>query len=122
MEILTDTFSLTKDQERAIKALMNDAEKSATPVREALAGARPAIVAAVQGGKAQPEIDAVVLAYATQATAMTALEMQALAQVMQTLTPAQRANQSGVRATFYLMRGAFIGKHWDDVPNPDKGY
>jgi hypothetical protein len=53
---------------------------------------------------------------------MALVEMRALARLMRTLTPEQRANQSAVRAAFYVVRSAFIAKHWDEAPNPDKGY
>jgi Spy/CpxP family protein refolding chaperone len=121
-DTLIDTFRLTRDQERSTKALMDEAQKTATPVREALLKARPAIAAAVQGGKSQAEIDAAVNAYAVQSTAMAAIEMRALANFMRALTPEQRANQAGVLSTFYLVRNAFIGRNWNEVPNPDKGY
>jgi hypothetical protein len=49
---------------------------------------------------------------------MTALEMQALAQVLQTLDQEQRANGAGVRSAFFLMRGIFLdNKRWDDTPD-----
>jgi Spy/CpxP family protein refolding chaperone len=122
MDILIDSFMLTKDQQQTVKTLMNDAQTSAAPVRDGLAQARPAIVSAIQAGKERAEIDSAVSAYATHAASMAVLEMRTLAHLMQALTPEQRANQPGIRAAFYLLRGAFIGKRWDEAPNPDKGY
>lgn len=122
LDILIDSFGLTKDQEKAVKTLMDDAGKRAMPIRDGLVKTRPAIVAAIQSGKGQADIDAAVNGYAVQATAMAELEMRTLARLIESLTPEQRVNQAVVRSTFYVIRGAFLSKNWNEVPNPDKGY
>jgi len=121
-DIMIDTFKLSREQERAAKTIMDDASKTATPAREAILKARAGILAAIQAGKPQEDIDAASKAYAVQSAAMAEIEMRALAKIMQTLTPEQRANQAAVRSTFQLMRGAFINRNWNEPPNPDKGY
>jgi Spy/CpxP family protein refolding chaperone len=122
LNILESGFKLNKDQKKAVKTILDEAHKSAAPVREALTRTHAAIAAAIQSGKSQEIIDAAVNEYAQQAAAMTALEMQALAQVLQTLDPEQRANAPGVRSAFFLMRGIFLdNKRWDDVPD-SRGY
>jgi hypothetical protein len=64
------------------------------------------------------EIDRAIGEYAEQAAAMTAAEMTALAEIIQTLDPAQRANTAAIRSAFFLMRGIFLDKkRWDDVPD-----
>ena len=122
LDILIDTYKLSRDQERAVKTAMDDGGKSATPVREAILKARAGILAAIQAGKPQADVDAASQAYAVQSAAMAEIEMRALAKIMQTLTPEQRANQAAVRSTFQLMRGAFVSKNWNEPPNPDKNY
>jgi Spy/CpxP family protein refolding chaperone len=122
LDLLIDTFKLTKDQEKSVKMLIDEAGKTATPIREALTKARPAIVAAIQSGRGPAGIDAAVKAYAVQATAMTALEMRTLARLTQVLSPEQRADQAALRSAFFLVRGAFINRNWNEAPNPDKGY
>jgi Spy/CpxP family protein refolding chaperone len=122
LDVLIDTFKLTRDQERTVKDLMDEAAKSAAPIRDGLSKTRSAVATAIQAGKAQADIDAAANAYAVQAPAMAELEMRTLAAVMQALTPEQRANQAGVRSTFFLMRNAFITRSWNEVPDPDKGY
>ena len=121
-DIMIEGFKLNREQERAVKTIMDDAGKNATPIREAILKARAGILAAIQAGKPQEEIDAAAKAYAVQSTAMAQIEMRALAKIMQTLTPEQRANQAAVRSTFQLMRGAFLNRNWNEPPNPDKGY
>ena len=74
--------------------------------------------AAIAANKGQAEIDAAVKQYGQQAAAMATLEMKALAQLLQQLEPAQRANQAAVRSAFVLMHGIFLdAKKWDAVPD-----
>jgi Spy/CpxP family protein refolding chaperone len=118
LESLEAGFKLTKDQKKAVKALLDDDHRSAAPIREGLVKTRSAIAVAIQAGGAQSEIDAAVNAYASQAAAMAALEMKALAQIMEALDKEQRANEAGVRSAFFLMRGIFLdSKKWDEVPD-----
>ena len=118
LEILASGFSLNKDQKRAVKTILDDAHKSAAPVREGLTRTRAAIAAAIQASKEPTEVDRATSDYAEQAAAMTALEMTTLAQVIQTLDQAQRGNSAGIRTAFFLMRGIFLDKkRWDDVPD-----
>lgn len=122
LNVLESGFRLNKDQKKSVKAMLDDAHKSAAPVREALTRTHAAIGAAIQSGKSQADIDAAVNEYAQQAAAMTALEMKALAQVLQALDPEQRGNQQAVRSAFFMMRGIFLdNKRWDDVPD-SRGY
>jgi Spy/CpxP family protein refolding chaperone len=118
MQILEADFHLKKDQKKAVKTIMDEAHKSAAPIREGLISARATIAAAIEGNKSQAEIDAAVNQYAIHAAAMAALEMKALAQVVQVLDDEQRANAAGIRSAFFLMRGMFLdNKRWDDVPD-----
>lgn len=118
LETLTSDFQLTKDQKKAIKALLDDAHKNAAATRDALLNAHAAIGAAITDNKSQAEIDAAVKDYGQQAAAMATLEMKALAQLMQQLVPAQRGNQAAVRSAFVLMHGIFLdAKKWDKVPD-----
>jgi hypothetical protein len=118
LEILSSSFTLTKDQKKAVKTILDDAHKSASPVRDGLTRTRAAISAAVQASKEQTDIDQAIAEYARHAAAMTALEMTALAQIVETLDPTQRQNSAGIRSAFFLMRGIFLDKkRWDDVPD-----
>jgi Spy/CpxP family protein refolding chaperone len=109
-------FTLTKDQKKAIKTLFDDAYKTAEPVRDALAKAHASLGAAIQAKKDQTEIDAAIKSYAEQAAAMTSIEIKALADMLKTLTEQQRSNNAAVSRAFFLMRGAFLEKKWDDIP------
>jgi Spy/CpxP family protein refolding chaperone len=118
MESLEADFKLTKDQKKSVKTILDDAHKSAAPIREALARTRAAIATAIQANKAQADVDAAVNSYAEQAAAMTSLEMKSLAQVLQALDQEQRGNANAVRSAFFLMRGIFLdNKKWDEIPD-----
>jgi Spy/CpxP family protein refolding chaperone len=118
LDILAVSLGLTKDQKNAAKALMEDASKSATPVRAKLTSTRAALGAAIQAGRSQADIAAAVKAHAAEITAMTSLEMKTLARVLALLTPEQRTalQTTGIRAPFYLFRGAFAEERWNVVP------
>jgi Spy/CpxP family protein refolding chaperone len=113
LEIITDAFTLDKDQKKAVKETLDAAYKGADSA--ALKTTRTDLGAALQGGKAQAEIDAAARAYAAQAAAMAEAEMKALAQVLTPLRPEQRAQ--GTMTAFYVMRGIFLDdKKWDEIP------
>jgi Heavy-metal resistance len=114
--MLEDAFVLKKEQTKQIKTILDDAAKSAAPVREQLAKTRAAIADAIHARKPQPEIDAAVNTYAAQASAMMAIEMKAMANVMQSLETEQRANTGAVSTLFFLMRAAFLESKWDNPP------
>jgi len=115
-EILASGFKLDKTQEKPVKTILDGASKDAVPIRDLLTRSRTSLGTAVVGNKPQPEIDEAIKGYAEQATAMTIVEMKALAEVLQSLTKEQMANSAGVQTAFYLMRGMFLDKKWDDIP------
>ena len=121
LDVIESAFQLDKDQRKGVKTILDDAHKTAAPVRDQLLKARAGIVTAIRAGQPQPDIDAAVNAYAVQATAMTEVEMTALARVLQSLEKEQRANAAGVQTAFFLMRNMFLEKKWDDVPGT-RGY
>jgi Spy/CpxP family protein refolding chaperone len=119
MQILTDILTLDNDQKKQVKAVMDAAYKEAAPVRAQLAKSRAALATASQS-KDQAQIDAAAKDYAAQATAMTGIEMKALAQILAAVKPEQKTQGTG--PAFYLMRGAFLDdKKWDEIPEV-KGY
>src|SRR5262249_29681272 len=101
---------------KPVKTILDGASKDALPIRDQLAKSRTALGTAVVANKPQADVDEAIKGYAEQAAAMTVLEMKALAQVLQSLTNEQMANASGVQTAFYLMRGMFLDKKWDDIP------
>jgi Spy/CpxP family protein refolding chaperone len=116
LDLLTTWFTLDKNQAKDVKTLMDDAAKTAAPIRDGLAKTRLAVAAALQKGAGQADVDAATAAYGTQATAMTSLEMKALAAILKAVKPEQRRAQA-IQSAFYLMRGAFLNNKWDEVPD-----
>jgi Spy/CpxP family protein refolding chaperone len=111
LEILNDALQLSKEQKKDIKALMDAAQKEATPLREQLVKGRAQIATAVQGGK-QEEIDAAVKSYSQLDGQMSAIEMKAFAGVYKTLDAEQKQK---ARSVFMMMTGIFTRKNWVDV-------
>jgi Spy/CpxP family protein refolding chaperone len=118
LDILAASLGLTKDQKNTAKALMEEASKNAAPVRARLASTRAALGTSIETGQSQAEITAAIKAHAAEITAMTSLEMKTLARVLELLTPEQRTvvQQTGIRAPFYLFRGAFVEEKWNVAP------
>ena len=116
MEMLTENFKLEGDKKKEVRTVLDDALKSAEPVRLALLAAHTALGTAVQAGKGQAEIDAAAHTYAVQAAAMTRLEMQAMAKVLAIADP-ELKNATAIQAAFFMARGMFLKKgKWDEIP------
>jgi len=115
-EILRSALKLDKTQEKPIQTILDASGKEAAPIRDQMTKTRAGVAAAAMAGKPQPEIDAAVTSYADQTAAMAALEMKSLSQVVDSLTKEQMANAGGIQTAFYLMRGMFLDKNWDDIP------
>ena len=116
-ESIVENFKLDGEKKKAVKAVLDEAHKSAAPAREGLLTTHAALGAAVQAGKSQADIDAAATAYGEQAAAMARIEMAALAKVLAIADP-ELQNAQAIQATFYLMRGMFLkaGK-WDEIPD-----
>jgi Spy/CpxP family protein refolding chaperone len=111
LDRLTDALKLTKDQRRDIKAVMDDAQKEATPVHEQLLQSHLAIAEAIAAGQSQPEIDQAVRHHAELETQMVSIELHAFAKAVVFLEADQK--QVGLRMVFLMVRGAFNGKNWN---------
>ena len=117
MESLQENFKLEGDKKKAVKAALDEASKSAAPVREALLAAHAALgAAAAQPGASQDAIDAAARAYGEQAAAMARIEMDALVKVIAVADP-DLQNPQAIQAAFFMARGMFLknGK-WDEIP------
>jgi hypothetical protein len=115
LESLEENFKLGGDQKKAVKAALDDAHKSAAPVRRALLETHAALGEAVQAGKSQDEIDAAARAYAEQASTMARIEMEAVAKVLAIADPGLK-NQAAIQAAFFMARGMFLKNKWDEIP------
>jgi Spy/CpxP family protein refolding chaperone len=115
LEILTDVLVLDRGQRDAVRGILDAAFKAAAPVRAELAKSRAALAAAIASGRPEAEITAATQAYAEQATAMTQLEMEALAKILLPLSAEQK--KQGTLPAFHLMRGIFLDdRRWDEMP------
>jgi Spy/CpxP family protein refolding chaperone len=117
LDAMEAAFTLTKEQKNHVKTLMDEAAKTAIPIREALTKTHADVALAIQAKKSEAEVAAATKAYAEQATAMMALEVKTLAAIMKELTETQRANNAAISQTFFAMRSAFLNKNWNDIPD-----
>ena len=122
LEVLCQAFHCDKDQKKQITTILDDAHKSAAPVREQLVKTRAAIAAAIEAHKSQADVDQAVKNYAVQVDAMTGVEMKALAHVLLAVNPDQRTS-AAAQTAFFLMRGIFLdNKKWNVIPDGFYGY
>jgi Spy/CpxP family protein refolding chaperone len=111
LDRLSDAVKLSKDQKKDIRAVMDDAQKEATPIHEQLIESHLAIAEAIAAGKSQEEIDKAAHHHAELETQMTSIELHAFAKAVVLLEVDQK--QVGIRMVFNMVRGAFNGKNWN---------
>jgi len=109
MDQFTQILKLDKDEKKAVKTIMDDAQKEATPVKDQMEKGRLAIAQAVAGGK-QEEIDAAVKGYAGVETQMAGIEMNAFAKLYNALDKEQQQKSPQI---YQMMPGIFKGKNWN---------
>jgi hypothetical protein len=116
LESLEENFKLNGEQKKAVKAALDEAHKSAAPIREALLKTHAALGAAVQAGASQADVEAAARAYGEQAAAMARVEMDALAKVLAIADP-ELKNPQAIQAAFFMARGMFLKNNkWDEIP------
>ena len=113
-DTIGSALNLNKDQKKAVKAMLDEAAKEATPLRDQLSKARIVIADAVQSKKSDDEITQGVNAYAALATQMSALELNVFAKIYAGLDETQKANKNGVAAVFTMMKNLFATKNWNE--------
>jgi hypothetical protein len=114
LESLEQNFKLDGEKKKAVKAVLDEASKSAAPVRDALLKAHAALGEAVKGGT-QTAIDAAAQAYGQQAAAMARIEMDAIGKVLSIADP-ELQNSQAIQAAFFMARGMFLKNKWDEIP------
>jgi hypothetical protein len=112
MDYLSDMLKLDKEEKKQVKAIMDDGQKEAAPVKEEIAKTRTAIAEAVAAGKSSEEIKKAEAAYAAAAVHMHQIELGAFAKIYQILDKDQQAKAGQV---YGMMAGVFHGKAWTDM-------
>jgi Spy/CpxP family protein refolding chaperone len=110
LEQINEDLKLTKEQKKDVKALMDEAQKEAAPLKEKIAKSRSQVVAAIEAGK-QDEVDAAIKGNSELEAQMAAVEMKAFAGIYKMLDPEQRQKS---RTVFVMMPGIFNAKNWVD--------
>jgi Spy/CpxP family protein refolding chaperone len=114
MELMSDALHLSKEQKKDLKALMDEAQKEAAPLRDQMAKGRAQIAGAIQRAS-QEEIDSAIKSYSDLESQMTAIEMKAFAGIYKALQADQKQR---LREVFAMMPGIFARKNWVDVEQP----
>lgn len=112
MDRITAMLALDADQRKQVKAILDDGQKEAAPVRDQLVTAQLEIAGAVQSGKSQDDIGKTIDDYAALDTQMTAIELRSLTKISQVLHQEQQARLGSL---FWMMRGIFKNKNWNDA-------
>jgi len=108
---MTMMLTLTKDQKKDIKSLMDEHQKEAAPVRDQITKSRLAIGEVLQAGKTGPELDNAIKANAALEAQMAAIEAKAFAKLYMSL---EKEQQSKTTPVFAMMKGIFSGKNWNN--------
>jgi len=110
-DMMSNILKLNKDQKKQVKAIMDDGQKDAAPLREELAKDRDRIAETVASGD-QASIDQAVKAYAEVEGRMARLELEAFAKIYKVLDGDQKSKTPPV---FQLMTGIFMNKSWSET-------
>ena len=107
-------LKLNKDQKKTVRALLDETQKDAGPLREQIASSRGQIADALAAGKSQDDIKPLVDSYSAVEAQMAALEMKTLTKIMASLDDTQKADKQGVGTAFVMLHGMFRGKAWNE--------
>jgi uncharacterized membrane protein len=113
-DTISNTLNLNKEQKKAVKTMLDDAAKEATPLRDQSSKARIAIADAIQAKKSDDEITQAVNAYAALATQVSVLEINTFAKIYAGLDETQKANKNGVNTVFVMVKNIFATKNWNE--------
>ncbi len=111
LEMMSNILKLNKDQKKQVKAIMDDGQKQAAPLRDELAKDRDRIAETVASGGDQAAVDQAVKAYAEAEGRMARLELEAFAKVYKMLDGDQKSKTAPV---FQMMAGIFLNKSWNE--------
>jgi Spy/CpxP family protein refolding chaperone len=112
MDMWSNLLSLSKDQKKQIKGIMDEGQKEANPVRDQMLKARTAIAESVAAGKSQDDINHEAAALAAAEAQMHQIELSSFAKIYQALEKEQVAK---VKPVFGMMAGVFMGKNWNEA-------
>ena len=118
LTIFTSLLQLDDTQKKRVKQILDAEYKAAAPLRDRLAKARTTLGQAIQAEAESADVDRAVAAYSEPVTAMAVAEVKATARLLEVLTPEQREyNKRSIQTIASMMRGAFVGKKWDMMPD-----
>ncbi len=104
-------LKLNKDQKKSIKAIMDEGQKTATPLNEQIEKAREAAAEAASAAKSNDELKAAVKKYAELQTQIVNLELTSFAKIYKELDNDQQPKAGLI---YTAMNGIFKSKNWNE--------
>lgn len=114
LDTIATTLDLNKDQKKALKTILDEGAKEATPLRDQISKSRIAVGDAVQAKKSDDEIKQAAKASSDLSTQMTQLELRTFAKIIATLDDTQKANRAGMGRVLVLMTNIYATKNWNE--------
>ena len=111
LDAITSMLKLNKDQKKQVKAIFDEGQKQAAPLRDQLSKGRLAVAEAAAAAKSPDEVDAAVKSYAAVEAQMASIEINSFAKVYQLLDKDQ---QQGAGRLYQMMPGMFKTKNWNE--------
>ncbi len=111
---LAGSLNLNKDQKKAVRAVLDDAQKEAAPVRDQIIKTRALIGEAVAANRSEDEIKQAGAAYAALVTQMTQVELKTFAKIVASLDERQKADRQSLGPVLVMMNGMFMGRNWNE--------
>ncbi len=112
MDRFSELLKLDKEQKKAVKAILDEGQKEATPVREQMVKARLAIGEAIASGKSEDDLKPLISAEGALDAQLAGIELMAFSKIYKILDKEQLPQ---TRPVFPTMKGIFDGKNWNSV-------
>ncbi len=108
-ERVSGRLKLNKQQKAGAETVLDEAQKEALPVAEAMGKARIAIAEGMINRKSDADVDALLAAYTQAAAQMAGIEAKAFSRIYAGLQPNQQAKAG---PAFEEMAGIFLVRDW----------
>jgi succinate dehydrogenase flavin-adding protein (antitoxin of CptAB toxin-antitoxin module) len=103
--------TLTKDQKKQFKTILDNDNKDADGLRKQLAASKTAMESAISGGKSPDDVKKAVDADSLLHAQMTQKEYKAFGELLKVLDDDQK--KLGQNRVLSLMGGIFLNKNWE---------
>jgi imidazolonepropionase-like amidohydrolase len=113
-DTIAAVLNLTKDQKKAVKTILDEGAKAATPVRDQLSKSRLAAGEAILAKKSDDDVRQAAKSSAELSAQLSQVELQTFAKIFASLNEAQKADQQGIARVLAMMNGIYRNKNWNE--------